>query len=279
MQRVRATVTAILFGFLLTVGSSVAAEDVLVDYVNGELALRSGSGWIDLTPGTTVTSSSIVRLGEFSVAELSASDTKILLSQQGPVDLSTVLALVRKSPARNVFSKVGNTISELVVGSERGPTTIGGIRSERAGGTVSGVRSFDKSAAGLDPLDLLQASDTPGFDLLAQRRYREAADQFLTAAKNAEGPETARLTYFAAYAVAADGNEADALRLMLQISDDESIIGDAGYVLLKGSLLMESLRFLDAIHLFARYNAALGGEPSAPEVQVLTELSRKALGK
>ncbi|HUX14138.1 MAG TPA: hypothetical protein VMW87_14005 [Spirochaetia bacterium] len=279
MLRVRATVTAILFGILLTVGSGVAAEDVLVDYINGDLALRSGSGWIDLAPGTTVTSTSIVRLGEFSVAELSAADTKILLSQQGPIDLSTVLALVRKSPARNVFTKVGTTISELLVGSESGPATSGGLRSERDGGTVSGVRSFSKSAPGLDSLNFLEASDTPGFDLLAARKYKEAGDQFLTAAGNAEGTERARLTYFAAYARAADGNEADALRLMLQIRDDESLIGDAGYVLLKGSLLMESTRFLDAIQLFARYTASLDGKPPVPEVRALAELSQKALDK
>lgn len=280
MRTLRALIAASLLLFTALVSQ---AEELTVDFVDGELALRSDGGWTTLAPGTKISSTSVVRLGEFSVAEISGADATILLSQNGPVDLSTVLVLARKNPARNVFTKLQSAIDAMLLSSGNGGSTSGSVAApshSEGSGTVLGTRSFEKSLALEDSPAFVDPSDPErGFALLSEKRFKAAAGAYLSAAENATGDQKAQLTFLAAFATAASGNEPAALGLLLQIRNDEALVGEPSYVLLRGSLLMESLRFVDALQLFARYDRTLAGAEPSADVQKLDALCRKAIGQ
>ncbi|WP_455383256.1 hypothetical protein [Salinispira pacifica] len=276
---------------LLLASASVAAQEVSVDYVDGELSIRSGTGWVGLMPGSRIAGDSVVRLGEYSVAELTAGTTRVLLSQAGPVDLATVLKLARKNPADKAFGTVGSAINGMLLNSRGGGATSGvaSAPSHAPGsGTTMGVRSFDKGL-GDDTLEFVDSAGTPepeqgsdaqrGMTLLADERFAEAARVFDAAASGAQGSERERFLFLAAYAAAAGGNEADALTRLLRISDDRTLISDSAYVLLRGALLMESMRFLDALQLFARHRQSLRGAEPSPDILALEKLGRSAIGQ
>jgi hypothetical protein len=281
--------TWIAASLLLFAVGALQAEQLTVDFVDGQLTLRSNAGWTQLDAGTRIPSTSIVRLGEFSVAQLSGTDTTILLSQNGPVDLATVLLLARKNPARNVFSKMASAIDGILLSSDNNGSTSGSVSApshSSGSGSVLSARSADKSLAFDDSPPFVdpsaqeeQRASEKGYSLLRDKRFKEAADAYLAAASDAVGNEQSRLTFLAAFATAASGNEPAALGLLLRIRNDEALVADPSYVLLRGSLLMESLRFLDALQLFARYDRTLSGAEPSPEVQKLDALCRKAIGQ
>ena len=279
--------------FLLFASVSLAAEDVSIDFVDGDLSLRSGTGWTELSAGSIIPGDAVVRVGDYSVAELSVAGTRILLSEAGPVYLSSVIPLAKNNPARGLFSKVGDKIGGILVASSSGATTSGAAASTHSDGPreAFGIRSVhpDLSGLGLTPSGETEKTNASpsasaidserGTKLLGEKRYGEAAAAFLRASRSTAGDERAHLVFLAAYAEAAGGHEPDALRLLLLIGNDDSLVADPGYVLLRGSLLMESMRYSDAHDLFSRYETSLGGATPSADVEALGALCSKVLNQ
>jgi len=285
-----AAVGALLLFFA---ASAVVAQEVSVDYLDGRLSIEAGTEWTDLFMGAKVPASARLLLGEASVAELDAGGLRILLSRAGAIDLADVLQRARSNPASNMFSRVGTTIGSIIdtdqIASFGGTTS--GVRSRQGPGTVSGVRSFEKSMPA--PEDLFPeepgASDAAtaefakpdpvqnAMTLLAKKEFLRAAAAFASLARDSSGMQHERFVYLEAYSHAVSGELPAALKLLLSIPDDTELVGDAGYVLFRGSLLMQSLRWNDALALFAAHEQKLDGGSPIPAVQNLIDLCREAI--
>ena len=234
--------TALLIILIFVVLIPIAAEELLIEYLEGTLELKEGSGWVELYIGDTIPQSSFVRLSDNGFAELSTSTVTVTISDDGTYGTDALLRSAQKVASWNLGTVVNSKLSKLISPAQQGQTAVMGVRGE---------------AAGEEQLTWVEEGEQyleRGKQLLADGLYEEAASVFEQGAEWAlTDEERNEHLFYAAYAHSLKGDSAVALIMLedIQASSDTAFFTD--YVLLKGKLLIENLAFDDALGLFNEY--------------------------
>ena len=237
MKRTAITILLILIAVLPTL-----AEDLLIEYVDGFLELKQGSGWVELYIGDTIPENSLIRLSDHGFAELSTRTITVTLSEAGTYETGSLLRSGQKIASWDIGSVVNSKLSKLVGPGQQGETAIMGVRGAAADeGELTWVEEGGEFME--RGKQLLQE----GLFDEAIPVFRDGADWALTEEERSE------YLFYAAYAHSLKGENALALIMLedMQLGYGTMIFTD--YVLLKGKLLIENLAFNDALDLFAEY--------------------------
>jgi tetratricopeptide (TPR) repeat protein len=234
------TAAAILLVFVLAI--PLAAEELLVEYVEGILEIKQGSNWYELYIGDTVPETSVIRLSDNGFAELSMRNMTITLSDEGTYETRNLVRSGQKVASWNIGDVVNSKLSKLIGPAEQGETAVMGVRGAAADqGELTWVEEGG------------EFMDT-GKQLLAEGLYEEAIPVFKDGAEWAlTEDERVEYLFYAAYAHSLKGDSAVALIMLedMALGSNAPIFTD--YVLLKGKLLIENLAFTDALDLFSEY--------------------------
>jgi hypothetical protein len=238
MKRAATTILLILIAAI-----PLAAEDLLVEYVQGTLEIREGSSWIELYIGDTVPETSMIRLSDDGFAELSTRTVTLTLSNDGTYDTRSLLRSGRKLASWGIGGVVNSKLSELVNPTQQeNEVTPGGSRAE--------VMTQDRP----EMYDPFTDSMKEGKRLLERNLFEEAISMFQEAADSAVfGDEIFEARFYEAYAHYLKGDNAPALNILEDVQPDSNAGFFTEYVLLKGRLLIENLAFADALDLFSEY--------------------------
>lgn len=249
----------------------LAAQNLTVEYVEGEALLAAAGGWVALNPGDPVPVKGRIRLGAGGLLELAQGPTRLTVSRPGTYNVTELLASAKKVASWNLGQVVGSKLKGAVAGPKTGSraTTSAGVRAERKdeGGGVEWVTDTG-----------LEEELEQGRRLLEQGSYDEALALFQEALQRADSSEAGSLRYYIAETLARQGRTAQALQALkpVELGPQESMYQDL--VLLKGRLLLESLAFNDALELFKgqlRQNQAGG---FAQALHILSSYSHRGLG-
>lgn len=249
----------------------LAAQNLTVEYVEGEALLAAGGGWVELHPGDAVQAKGRIRLGTDGLLELAQGATRLTVSRPGTYNVADLLASSKKVASWNLGQVVGSKLRGAVAGQKSGSrgATSAGVRAELKdeGGRVEWVTDTG-----------LEEELEQGRGLLEQGRYDEALALFQETLQRADSSEAGSLRYYIAETLARQGRTAQALQSLkpVELEPQESMYQEL--VLLKGRLLLESLAFNDALELFKgqlRQNQAGG---FAQALYILSSYSHRGLG-
>jgi hypothetical protein len=235
--------TAVIIGLLVVALSlPVGAQELLIEYLEGTLELKQGTGWVELYIGDSVPPGSLIRLEVNGFAELSTGGVTVNLSEGGTYNTDSLLKSGQKVAAWNLGGVVNSKLSKLISGGSEGQTAVMGVRGEAQGGEE--LTWVEEGAEYLEE----------GKKLLVAGRLDEAI------AKLEEGADWAftdeernEHLFYAAYGHSLKGESAVSLIMLEDMRLDSSSSFFTDYVLLKGKLLIDSLAFEDALELFGEY--------------------------
>ncbi len=237
MRRVATTILLILITAI-----PLAAEDLLVEYVEGTLEIQEGSGWFELYIGDTVPENSMIRLSGNGFVELSTRTVTLTLSDDGTYDTRYLLRSGRKIASWGVGSVVNNRLDRLINPPQKGEVAGAGSRAE---GKTEDLPEYS---------DPFTDSMKKGKKLLERNLFDEAISMFQEAGEEAVfDDEIFEARFYEAYAHSFKGNNALALNILEDMRPDSNAGIFTEYVLLKGKLLIENLAFADALDLFSEY--------------------------
>ena len=111
--------SAVILLFLIT-AIPLIAEDLLVEYVDGILEIKEGSGWIELYIGDTIPEDSLIRLSDNGFAELSTRTVTVTLNQAGTYETRSLLRSGKKVASWNIGGVVNSKLSKLVSPAQQG---------------------------------------------------------------------------------------------------------------------------------------------------------------
>jgi len=251
-----------------------AAQNLRVEYSEGEVQVAAGSGWKDLNPGDSLPATAKIRLAADGLLDLAQGSTRLSVSQPGTYVVADLLAAAKKVSSWQLGQVVGTKLK----GAVSGTASVQGARASTAGGARAG------KAGEPAPIEWVEASESDeaiadGRYLMEAGRYDEALQVFQDALKKAEAGEAGTLTYYIASVHAHQSRTALALRSLdrVKLEPQEPMYGEL--VLLKGQLLLESLAFNDALALFTRQLQLNPAGDFAQALLILTSYSYRGLGK
>ena len=118
-----------VFALILLLISSSVFGDLTIDYIDGYLDLRVEEEWIQLDVGEKIPNDSVIRLDEDSIAELSGSGMKLVLTRPETYKLED---LVRVFDDRKAFVDiVGDKIKNIMSESRQAQTAVMGVRGAK----------------------------------------------------------------------------------------------------------------------------------------------------
>ncbi len=267
------TIRTLLPAVLFIVGvATVAAQQVVVDYAEGMVDARAGSGWEPVFIGQRLQPTAAVRIGAGGYAELSQGSAMVRLTRPGSYLLETVLEGVERNRRVGLGSMMRTRLDR-----------IGGGTQPQDEATVAGVRGNDAGAAELMWVGGEEAGELieEGIELLADGTYGPARERFSEAYDFAESDaQAARARFYLGYTDYLEGNLREALEAF---GDVELERGDRDYdswVLTRAQALVETFAYEESIAVLSPY---IENADPAPENEqtalILRGIAHEGLGR
>jgi tetratricopeptide (TPR) repeat protein len=266
------TIRALLPAVLFMVGiATLGAQQVVVDYAEGMVDARAGSGWEPVYIGQRLEPTAAVRIGASGYAELSEGSATVRLTRPGSYLLETVLEGVERNRRVGLGSMMRTRLER-----------IGGTQQQDES-AVAGVRGNDAGAAELMWVGGEEAGELiqEGIELLADGTYGPARERFSEAYDFAESDaQAARARFYIGYTDYLEGNLREALEAF---SDVELERGDRDYdtwVLTRAQALVESFAYEESLAVLSPYIENADPAPeSAQTALILRGIAYEGLGR
>ncbi|MGO8694984.1 MAG: tetratricopeptide repeat protein [Rectinemataceae bacterium] len=190
---------------------ALGATPLTVSWIDGRVEKKNGSNWVDLNMGDRLDSASTVRLGPGATAEFVAGERRISLTASGVFVLDSLLKRGTEGAERR--SGMLDKLAALVDPTARTTdTTVAGVRGNLIGDQSSGDMTWESDNADVD------AIMTSAQQLVRDKHYAEAAEKFGEAAAAADGDKKDNATYGQAWALAANGQTAESVKILRGMS-------------------------------------------------------------
>ena len=217
--------------------------DFFVDYAEGAVDVRRGSGWEEVYIGDVLTDRDTLRLTGYSIVELSYGSETATLSKPGTYALGGLSKDISRRESVGFSSLLSGKVQTALKGSRHmEQSAAGGVRGSEA------VEKDQMSWMASDTLDLIEAGKEKfarGEIEAARGLFREALDYALDAA------EEGKAAFYLAGCFDVQGSPGKALELL-----ESADVGPAAeeyfdFLILKGKLLIESFAYPDAEDLLS----------------------------
>jgi tetratricopeptide (TPR) repeat protein len=228
---------------LLSAVLTISALDLTVEYVDGYLDVQDGNEWLELVIGETISDDDVVRLDDYSIAELSAPGIKLTLTSPGIYRISELIEQSGRQRTIGLASVVGGKVAALF--SDRKSDSAAAVMGVRGAQSESTVRWMTGDTA-----ELIKS----GKERLETGELDEAFELFAEAYDFAEIDEETETLFFLGYTAYLMGD----LRVAAgYFGDIVEIDPEADFfpnlLLVYGQLLTETFAYEEAIDLIETY--------------------------
>ncbi len=233
-------ISAVLF-ISIVFAFPLFSQDLMVEYLEGYVEISSGAGWEELFIGDEIPADAIVRVSENGFAELSAADgLTIAISEDGTYLIKDLMGASKEVASWGVGSLISHKIKTALASSQGGQSA------------VMGVRGSITSEAEIDWMEEDEADEFlgRGNELFTAERYVEAVEVFKQGLEVADFEKEDLFLYYIAQSYTLMGEKALAIKTLSDTVFDHRSAMYTNLVLLKGSLLIESLAFQEALEIF-----------------------------
>lgn len=224
---------------ILFCAAGLQARDLFIDYLDGDLDVQSGSDWIPLYIGDSISGSDVIKLSGEGYVELLFDDVKLTLDKDGMYEVDALISQIEKTGKWGIK---GSAFAKLFRDDE----------VEDRQSAVMGVRGDPQDEEEItwvdDDVEFLEEGK-----LLYKKGDFEEALLILEEGAEWYGSNYDEILFYKALCEYETGRNR-AMRASLDEMDpypDASFYGD--FVLLKGNLLIESQNYIKAEELFDRY--------------------------
>ena len=251
--------------FMLITGLSLQAQDFMVDYVDGIVDLRDGTSWLEVFAGDTLTGNSTLRLSEGSIVELSTPQRTVTLSKGGTYNLGNL----RSDPVTSVGlgSMITGRLRDMVTSDRKTQSAVMGVRASEA------VQKEELSWMSSESEEFIQSGKEKlkSLDLPAALEDFEIAYDF--AVDYDEEREANAAAFYLAFVYNMLDQNGQSLSYLQQVEAEPEADFYEEFIILKGSLLVESLNYDSALSLFASYQAEYSSVQTRQTVKILEAMA------
>lgn len=249
--------TLFALALLLFLVGITAAQDVLVEYVEGTVELRGLRGWSELYIGDTLPIDATVRLRDGGLLELRSGERTYLISRGGTYGLPSIIDTGERNSAAGIGAVARRGLRRLVTEEDRRPTTaVAGVRADEA---VD--RSEVTWAGGESVSELIEE----GLTLLGEDAVEDAYYVFYDAWEYAGTEDLPRTQFYLGYSAYLIGSRAEALGYLQSPPPDPDTPFYDDHLLTLTQILVESFDYAGAKELLNGYLS--GASPEGADLQ------------
>ncbi len=242
------------------------AEDFLLVYSEGEVFESENGSWYEVYIGDMLSNSSTLKIGPDSMVEIDANGSTLLLNKPGTYKLGELI-----SQSSKVSAWGNNPVFKKFLSGDNAKSSV-----QTA---VMGVRG---SATETDDIEWL-SEDSMIIDeaiaLIEDGSFNDAIDFLSEEMDFAFDEDLSDYNYYIGYSYYMLGASGRALSHLKKVESDYDTEYYPNYVVLKGSLLLESLAYNDALDLFKEFLRNDDFSGTAQAVNYLSATALKGLGK
>lgn len=245
---------------------SLAAEDLMLVYAEGDVFLNENGAWYEVFIGDMIDGSSTIKIGPNSLVEIDADGNTLLLNKPGTYKLGELIS------QRGKVSAWGNNpvFKKFLSGDNR---------RSNVQTAVMGVRG---SATETDAIEWL-SEDSMIIDeaivMIGDGDFNGVIDFLKDEINFAFDEELSGYNYYIGYSYYMLGSSGRALSYLDKVESDYDTEYYPDFVVLKGSLFLESLAFEDALDLFNEFLRNDDFSGTAQAVNYLAATALKGLGR
>ena len=234
----KSTILTVFLLFLFFTAAAAGAQDLVVEYLDGFLDLKTSSGWEEVYIGDTIPSGSVLRLDFDSLAELTGGKTIVTLTKEGVYNTGELMKASSSMSSIGLGNLIAGKIGSMIKKSERDqPSAVGGVRAAEVdtGDEIEWISS--------ETTELIET----GKNLLAQEKNDSALSVFEEALDFADFEEESEVYFYLGYTYDLLGQTASALRNISYVEADDTYDFYHDLALLKGKLLIETFAYEEAL--------------------------------
>ena len=245
---------------------SLAAEDLMLVYAEGDVLINEDGAWYEVYIGDMIDSSSVLKIGSDSLVEIDANGSTLLLNKPGTYKLGELISQTTK-----VSSWGNNPVFKKFLSGDNSRSNV-----QTA---VMGVRG---SATETDDVEWL-SEDSMILDeaimMISEGDFNGTIDFLNDEIDFAFDEELSGYNYYIGYSYYMLGSSGRALSYLDKVESDYDTEYYPDFVVLKGSLLLESLAYDDALNLFNEFLRNDDFSGTAQAVNYLAASALKGLGR
>jgi tetratricopeptide (TPR) repeat protein len=213
------------------------AQGLSVAYLEGEVQVRIGTAWSDLSIGDSVPTEATVRVLGTSSVELKGAGADFFLNRPGTYAVRDLLVARRQLSSRGVTDVLANSLRYLT----QGPTT--------NQGTTAGARGANKSKSENDSWieNGAEVFLDAGKEFIRAGKFDKAIEQFNEALDSASDSEIPEIQYYLAEAASLNGDVRGAWKEVAGLKPCASDNWTSDFVLLKAKLLEDTSAYSEAV--------------------------------
>ncbi len=237
------------------------AGDMYVSYADGDVTVKEDGQWYDLFAGDELDQSSVIKLGEDTVAEIQADGRKIILDRPGVYKMSGVMEKVSKETSSWGNSSV---IKKFITGTNKAASKT----------AVMGVRGAEADTNDVEWLTEDNMVLTDAKTMIEKGEYKKAISLLSDNIGDAFDEEMSEYDFYLGKCYYLTGEPGKALSYLNKVDADPSAEYYPDFVIVKGNLLLDSFNYKKALNLFDDY---LKIDDVSETAQAVTFFSARAL--
>jgi tetratricopeptide (TPR) repeat protein len=257
--------TVVLLAAAAIVGFSQA---LTVDYLDGNVELKTAKGWKAVAIGDSVPPDASLRITQSGSLELSRGRQKISLVKDGVYAVAELTKSTEKSGSTGLGAAFGQKLKALTEDKGSTSTTVGGVRGAAQGEP--------------EPLMWVDESDDSRkkiSELLMDGQYGEAAPMARSALADAtDEKEIRELSYLLATAYYGAGQTAKAYKTVSRIQPDSGDPYFYDFAILKAQILLATSQYGDGLAMTKKLLASRPKVAYAQAAYLLSAQCSRALG-
>ena len=233
------------FIIILILSTNVFAEEYLLEFSDGTVQYMDNNAWVDAYIGDRIPGNTDIKVFANTYAEFSSGDIRLILREQGTYSLDNLFKQSEEISSWSIGSLIGEKLERLV-----------GINVEDLDAAAMGTRGAEIPGIYMDDdgwmdehTELIENTRR----LLGQGNYELALEDLLFEYSFSFGTDKEEISFYIGYIYSILDEKSQALKYLSRIENDFRRPYFSDFVLLKGSLLVESLLFDEAIELFDFY--------------------------
>ncbi|MBA7645396.1 hypothetical protein ES703_53152 [subsurface metagenome] len=218
------------------------AQDIVIDYLEGYLEIRTETGWREGAIGDRVTRIDVVRIDSATIAELRFRGDRLILSEEGMYAIRDLISASEEIQDWGLRSALSVRLHNLFEGVPEAESASMGVRAGKV-----------EDEGGFDWVDEEEEAREQGEKLLEEKKFTEAIEIFKEALFLSDDESEQLYLFYIGYAHAMKGDKSQALKYLNRSNPAATTTFYPDYILLRGELLIESHAYRTALDLFGDY--------------------------
>ncbi len=243
-----------------------SAENLTLVYAEGDVFENDGGTWYEMYIGDSIDSSSTIKIGPDSMVEIDTGGDTLLLKKPGTYKIGDLL-----SQRTTVSSWDNNPVFKKFLS---GDNKRSGVQTAVMGVRGAAVESDDVEWLSEDSMIVDEAKA-----MIGKGDFNGAINLLNDEIEVAFDEELSEYNYYLGYSYYMIGASGQALSHLDKVESNYDTEYYPDFVVLKGSLLLASLSYNDALDLFNEYLRNDDFSGTAQAVSYLSATALKGLGK